>query len=72
MKRLSLVLGAVFVIVAPPLHAAVSEEAVRLRNLSLAQLENEQPALAEETLGQLIEVVKDDPLPYANTHRRQA
>ncbi|TNF82695.1 MAG: tetratricopeptide repeat protein, partial [Acidobacteria bacterium] len=66
MKRLSLVLGAVLVIAAPLLFAAMSDEAVRLRNLSLAHLENEQPAQAEESLSRLIEVAKDDPLPYAN------
>ncbi|MGB6368101.1 MAG: FG-GAP-like repeat-containing protein [Thermoanaerobaculia bacterium] len=66
MKRLCLALGAVLVIAAPLLFAAVSDEAVRLRNLSTAELENEQPALAEETLARLLEVVEDDPLPFAN------
>ncbi|MEE9562494.1 MAG: FG-GAP-like repeat-containing protein, partial [Thermoanaerobaculia bacterium] len=66
MRPLSLALGAALVIAVPLLFAAVSDDAVRLRNLSLALLENEQPALAEETLGQLVEVVKDDPLPFAN------
>ena len=66
MRRLYPVLGAVLLIAAPLLFAAVSDEAVRLRNLSLAELENEQPALAEETLARLVEVVEDDPLPFAN------
>jgi tetratricopeptide (TPR) repeat protein len=66
MRRLYPVLGAVLLIAAPLLFAAVSDEAVRLRNLSLAELENEQPAQAEETLVQLLEVVEDDPLPFAN------
>jgi tetratricopeptide (TPR) repeat protein len=66
MRRLYPVLGALLLFAAPLLSAAVSEEAVRLRNLSIAQLENEQPALAEVTLGELAKIVKDDPLPSAN------
>lgn len=45
---------------------AVDEDALRLRNLGLAELENEQPARAEELFLQLVEKAVDDPLPPAN------
>lgn len=44
----------------------VSETAVALRNLGLAQLENEQPTGAEETFGRLVKLEAGDPLPFAN------
>lgn len=44
----------------------VSEPAVALRNLGLAQLENEQPGQAEETFGKLAQLEPGDPLPFAN------
>lgn len=44
----------------------VSEPAVALRNLGLAQLENEQPAEAVETFGKLAKIEPGDPLPFAN------
>lgn len=46
---------------APP-----SERAVELRNLGIAQLENEQPAQAEATFRDLVKVAPADPLPYAD------
>ncbi len=49
-----------------PIQAAVPDQAVELRNVGNAQLENEQPALAEEAFRQLIEILPDDPLGYAN------
>ncbi|MGB5476744.1 MAG: hypothetical protein WBO53_07010, partial [Thermoanaerobaculia bacterium] len=52
--------------VAIPIQAAVPDQAVELRNAGNAQLENEQPALAEEAFRKLIQVVPDDPLGYAN------
>jgi len=49
-----------------PLVAAISEEALRLRNGGLAELENERPARAEALFRQLVPLTPDDPLPYAN------
>ena len=49
-----------------PVLATVPDQAVELRNLGNAQLENEQPALAEEAFRELIELLPDDPLGYAN------
>ncbi|HEV7506982.1 MAG TPA: FG-GAP-like repeat-containing protein [Thermoanaerobaculia bacterium] len=49
---------------APP--RAPAEPAATLRNLGLAQLENEQPAKAEEAFRRLLPLVPGDPLPYAN------
>lgn len=46
--------------------AAIPNQAVILRNLGLAQLENEQPAKAAEIFQQLVPLVPGDPLPYAN------
>lgn len=65
MKTLSLALS-IFLTVASVAETSVGEEALRLRNLSLAELENEQPAKAEIVLQQLVELTPDDPLPYAN------
>ncbi|HEX3128188.1 MAG TPA: FG-GAP-like repeat-containing protein [Thermoanaerobaculia bacterium] len=42
------------------------EHAVELRNLGIAQLENEQPAQAEATFRELMKVAPADPLPYAD------
>jgi tetratricopeptide (TPR) repeat protein len=47
-------------------QATIGEDALRLRNLSLAELENEQPGKAEEILKRLVASTPDDPLPYAN------
>jgi Tfp pilus assembly protein PilF len=46
--------------------APVPERAVALRNLGLAQLENEQPAQAAETFRDLTRAAPEDPLAYAN------
>ena len=51
---------------AASLGAAIDEESLRLRNLGLAELENEQPAKAEEHFSRLVSQTPDDPLPYAN------
>lgn len=48
------------------LFATVGEPALRLRDAGLAELENEQPARAEEHFRQLVGAVPNDPLPYAN------
>ncbi len=48
------------------LAAAVSQRAVELRNLGIAQLENEQPAEAAATFRSLIEAGPADPLGHAN------
>ncbi|HVG06636.1 MAG TPA: FG-GAP-like repeat-containing protein [Thermoanaerobaculia bacterium] len=46
--------------------APISERAAELRNLGLAQLENELPAPAEVTFRDLLKAAAEDPLPYAN------
>ncbi|HXO18636.1 MAG TPA: FG-GAP-like repeat-containing protein [Thermoanaerobaculia bacterium] len=46
--------------------AAVPDRALELRNLALAQLENERPADAEATLLQLVQIAPADPLGYAD------
>ena len=55
---------------APPEPSAApvgpSAEVLELRNLGLAQLENEQPGEAEETFRRLTQKLPDDPLPWAN------
>lgn len=56
-----LLLAAPAAVPAPP-----SERAVELRNLGIAQLENEQPAQAEATFRELAKVASGDPLPYAD------
>jgi tetratricopeptide (TPR) repeat protein len=45
--------------------APVPERAMELRNLGIAQLENEQPAKAEATFRELLKAAPADPLPYA-------
>lgn len=50
----------------PGWSEAPSPEALALRNRALAELENEQPAKAEELLRELAKKVPDDPLPRAN------
>ncbi|HYG64861.1 MAG TPA: FG-GAP-like repeat-containing protein, partial [Thermoanaerobaculia bacterium] len=47
---------------APP----IPEKAIELRNLGLAQLENERAGEAEASFRRLAQAVPDDPLPYAN------
>ncbi len=47
-------------------RAAVPERALELRNLGLAQLENEQPAEAEKTFRELAQILPEDPLGAAN------
>ncbi|MES1245990.1 MAG: FG-GAP-like repeat-containing protein [Acidobacteriota bacterium] len=46
--------------------ASLPDRAMELRNLGVAQLENEQPAQAEPTFRDLIKVAPMDPLPYAD------
>ncbi|HWM92178.1 MAG TPA: FG-GAP-like repeat-containing protein [Thermoanaerobaculia bacterium] len=46
--------------------ASLSEKAVELRNLGLAQLENELPAQSEATFRELVKAAPGDSLPYAN------
>jgi len=65
MKTSTLVLVVVLA-VALPIQASVPDQAVELRNVGNAQLENEQPALAEEAFRELIQILPDDPLGYAN------
>ncbi len=48
------------------LSAEISDEALRLRNLGLAELENEQPAKAAEHFSNLAELTPSDPMPLAN------
>jgi Flp pilus assembly protein TadD len=61
------VLVVVAVLFVPSLSAApLSQKAIELRNLGLAQLENEQAEPAETTFRQLVKIAADDPLPYAN------
>jgi tetratricopeptide (TPR) repeat protein len=48
------------------LAAAPSDEALRLRNAGIAELENEQPANAERIFLELTKVAPDDRLAYAN------
>ncbi|HEX7184880.1 MAG TPA: FG-GAP-like repeat-containing protein [Thermoanaerobaculia bacterium] len=49
-----------------PASAPVSSQAATLRNLGLAQLENERPAEAAKTFRKLQELAPADPLAYAN------
>ncbi len=65
MKTSTLVL-VVALAIATPIQAAVPDQAVELRNVGNAQLENEQPVPAEEAFRELIEILPDDPLGYAN------
>lgn len=53
---------------APPASksASIPEPASTLRNLGLAQLENERPGEAGETFRKLAKLTPDDPLPYAD------
>jgi tetratricopeptide (TPR) repeat protein len=46
--------------------APLPERALELRNLGIAQLENEQPAKAEATFRELAKAVPADPLPFAD------
>ena len=46
--------------------ATLPEDAIELRNRGFAELENEQPAPAEEIFAELAELVPDDPMPHAN------
>jgi tetratricopeptide (TPR) repeat protein len=46
--------------------AALPPQVVELRNLGYAELENEQPAKAEELFRRLIALAPDDPLGHAN------
>ncbi len=46
--------------------ATVPEQAVKLRNLGIAELENEQPSKAQEAFAELARLVPGDPLPHAN------
>src|SRR5947199_65002 len=64
MLRPLLLLALALAAAAPP--PAPAETAATLRNLGLAQLENEQPAQAAETFHRLLPLTPADPLPYAN------
>ncbi|HKI00663.1 MAG TPA: FG-GAP-like repeat-containing protein [Thermoanaerobaculia bacterium] len=66
MLRRLLPLLALPLLAASPAPAPVSSQAAALRNLGLAQLENERPADAIESFRKLLEVAPGDPLPYAN------
>ena len=46
--------------------AGIPPKALTLRDLGLAQLENERPAEAEATFLELVKLAPEDPLPYAN------
>ena len=50
----------------PAPAAPPADTAATLRNLGLAQLENEQPAQAAETFRKLLSLTPADPLPYAD------
>jgi Flp pilus assembly protein TadD len=66
MKATRIILATLF-LTSPILSAAdLSDQAIRLRNQGIAELENEAPAKAEETFKELIRMVPDDPLGYAN------
>ncbi len=56
----ALALAAFAVAAAPP------ERALTLRNTGLAELENEQPAKAEEAFRELVRLAQQDPLPAAD------
>jgi tetratricopeptide (TPR) repeat protein len=68
-RRLSLLLlaalgvGAIGDIAALP---ALPQRAVELRDLGVAQLENERPAEAEKTFAELVKLAPEDPLGYAD------
>lgn len=67
MLRAALLLPLVFAVLAAALPSpSPAEQAATLRNLGLAQLENEQPAKADEVFRRLLPLVPGDPLPYAN------
>jgi Tfp pilus assembly protein PilF len=66
MFRRLLSLLALASLAAAPAPSPVSGQAATLRNLGLAQLENERPAEAAETFRKLLDLVPADPLPYAN------
>jgi tetratricopeptide (TPR) repeat protein len=55
-----------YLIFQAPVPAPISERAAELRNLGLAQLENEVPADAEATFRDLLKAAPGDALPYAN------
>jgi Flp pilus assembly protein TadD len=48
------------------LVAAVSERAIELRNLGIAQLENEKPSEASDTFAELTRAAGDEPLSWGN------
>ena len=54
------------VMLAPSVAAETPQEAVELRNLGLAELENEKPELAEAAYRKLIDLTPKDPLGYGN------
>lgn len=64
MRNLLLPLLPLLLLAAAP--APLPERALELRNLGIAQLENEQPVQAEATFRELGKVVPADPLPYAD------
>jgi tetratricopeptide (TPR) repeat protein len=66
MFRRLLPLLALAALAAAPPPEPISSQAATLRNLGLAQLENERPAEAAETFRKLQELAPADPLAYAN------
>ncbi len=63
-------LALLLLLATPSAASTLSEKALELRNLGIAQLENEQPAQAEATFRELIRQLKTtapaDPMPDAN------
>ena len=66
MKKRLAVLSVCLLTAAGAWAGALSDKAIELRNRGFAELENEQPAPAEETFAELVRLVPDDPMPHAN------
>src|SRR5881227_3294979 len=64
MRRLLILLA--LAVLTLPVLAALPERAIELRDLGIAQLENERPAEAETTFAELLKLAPDDPLGYAD------
>ena len=66
--RLSFALATLllFAILVVPAQSAPTPEALELRDLGFAELENEHPEKAEEAYRKLAELEPEDPLPHAN------
>ncbi len=65
-SSLGLGAGALLLLAALLYAASTPGPAVELRNRGFAELENEQPAKAEEAFSALAKLTPDDPLPWAN------